>query len=273
MTRDGEPWREDPWNGRYKIPWDEPEFSRRILQEHLSQGHDLASRRTEWIDRQVAWIHANVLEEVPSRVLDLGCGPGFYAHRLAALGHECHGLDFGPASIEYAKEYAPKDARCTFVLGDVRETPLGRDYDLAMVLFGEINVFSPAECRALLAKARDSLVAGGRLLVELQKADVVRDVGHAADYAYETESGLFCDTPHHCRTENHWLEDHDVALQVFRVTERGSGAQREYRSTTQAWPADRFRGLLTDVGFPQTFRHADWPVPHDSLELWSASRG
>ena len=35
---------EDIWAGRYKIPWDEPGFSRRMLKEHLNQAHDLASR-------------------------------------------------------------------------------------------------------------------------------------------------------------------------------------------------------------------------------------
>jgi len=39
------------WHGAYKIPWDDPDFSRRMLAEHLSQEHDMASRRVEWIDR------------------------------------------------------------------------------------------------------------------------------------------------------------------------------------------------------------------------------
>lgn len=87
------------WNGTYRIPWDDPDFSRRMLAEHLSQDHDLASRRSEWIDKQVAWIHEHLLGATPSRILDLGCGPGFYSHRLATLGHDCRGIDFGPASI------------------------------------------------------------------------------------------------------------------------------------------------------------------------------
>ena len=45
------------WSGAYKIPWNDPDFSERMLAEHLSQDHDLASRRCVWIDRQVAWIH------------------------------------------------------------------------------------------------------------------------------------------------------------------------------------------------------------------------
>ena len=35
----------DPWEEGERIPWDDPVFSRRILQEHLTQEHDAASRR------------------------------------------------------------------------------------------------------------------------------------------------------------------------------------------------------------------------------------
>ena len=67
------PQAEDIWDGAYKIPWDDPDFSRRMLREHLSQDHDLASRRVEWIDKQVTWIHRELLQRRPSRILDLGC--------------------------------------------------------------------------------------------------------------------------------------------------------------------------------------------------------
>lgn len=132
----------DIWLGAYKIPWDDPDFSRRMLREHLSQEHDMASRRLTWLDRQVAWIHEHLLGGKPSSILDLGCGPGFYSHRLAARGHRCHGIDFGPASIEYAREHNPDPSHCTFALGDIRHTPFGGPYDLAMILFGEFNVFA-----------------------------------------------------------------------------------------------------------------------------------
>lgn len=37
----------------------------------------------------------------PTRILDLGCGPGLYTSRLARLGHCCVGIDFS----EYAGLY------------------------------------------------------------------------------------------------------------------------------------------------------------------------
>ncbi|MEK9676502.1 MAG: class I SAM-dependent methyltransferase, partial [Chloroflexota bacterium] len=46
----------EPWSEGEKIPWDEPEFSRRMLKYHLSQDSDAASRRTEIIDSHVEWI-------------------------------------------------------------------------------------------------------------------------------------------------------------------------------------------------------------------------
>ena len=129
------------WRGAYKIPWDEPAFSGRMLTEHLSQLHDLASRRCEWIDKQVEWIHHDLLGGRPARILDLGCGPGFYAARLTKRGHRCCGIDFGSASIDYARRHNPDQTRCTFVHGDIRTVTFGGPYDLAMILYGELNVF------------------------------------------------------------------------------------------------------------------------------------
>ena len=40
----------EPWSEGEKIPWNEPEFSERMLREHLAQKHDLTSRRLSVID-------------------------------------------------------------------------------------------------------------------------------------------------------------------------------------------------------------------------------
>ena len=72
-----------PWSEGEKIPWDDPAFSERMLREHLSQEHDAASRRFEKIDAHVDWIHHELLSGRATRILDLGCGPGLYASRLA----------------------------------------------------------------------------------------------------------------------------------------------------------------------------------------------
>ncbi len=122
----------EPWAEGGKIPWDHPEFSRRMLDEHLSQAHDAASRRAACIDRHVRWIHEHVLESGAGRVLDLGCGPGLYTERLARLGHACAGIDFSPASIAYARERAAAEGLpCTYVEQDLCKARLGEEIERA----------------------------------------------------------------------------------------------------------------------------------------------
>jgi len=258
------------WHGAYKIPWDDPDFSRRMLAEHLAQDHDLASRRADWIDRQVAWIHDDLLSRQPAHILDLGCGPGLYTARLTALGHCCRGVDFGPASIEYAQQHNPTPSRCEFVLGDVRRAEFGGPHDLAMFLFGELNVFSPTEALEILRKARASLAPEARLIVEAQTPQAVEHVGRSEPVEQQHESGLFSDRPHRCRTESRWLPEEMVAVQTFSVTEAADGRTRVYRSTTKAWADEDLIGLLEAAGFHEVSRCSAWPCNTDGLALWIA---
>ena len=132
----------EPWQEGDNIPWNEPGFSARMLKEHLSQAHDAASRRSDKIDQHVAWIHDSVLNGHPTTIVDLGCGPGLYSSRLAALGHTCTGIDFGPASVAYAIEQATaRHLACTYRLQDLRTADYGMGAGLVMMIFGELNVF------------------------------------------------------------------------------------------------------------------------------------
>lgn len=262
---------DDIWNGSYKIPWDEPKFSGRMLNEHLSQDHDLASRRLEWIDRQVQWIHDQILNGKPSTILDLGCGPGLYLHRLVRLGHRCQGIDFGPASIEYARAHNPEASRCEFVSGDIRDAAFGGPYDLAMILYGELNVFSPTDALMILRKTQASLNSRGQLIVEMQTPSAVERMGRGESSEQDSEAGLFSELPHRCRTDNQWLAEQKVAIQTFSITEASGGQKQVYRSTTKAWADDELVKLLTDAGFTNPLRSDAWPSNCDGLSLWSAT--
>lgn len=233
----------------------------------------MASRRADWIDRQVAWIHEELLEGQTATILDLGCGPGFYSHRLTMLGHRCHGIDFSPASIDYARENNPEPSRCEFALDDIRHASLDGPYDLAMVLFGELNVFSPAEALGILQNVRAHLAPRGKLILETQTPEAVENTGRVEPSQQQHESGLFSDRAYLCRTENRWLPEDKVAVQKFFITELDGGPTREFRNTTKAWTDEEFIGLLTEAGFNQPARRTDWPCNTDALQLWQADCG
>ncbi len=72
VRRDPNP---EPWAEGEKIPWDDPGFSERMLAEHLSQEHGLASRRLPLIEEHVDWLLATQLQGTDTRLLDLGPPP------------------------------------------------------------------------------------------------------------------------------------------------------------------------------------------------------
>lgn len=239
-----------PWAEGEKIPWHDAGFSQRMLKEHLSQAHDAASRRAHIIDRQVGWIHDHVLCGQASRILDLGCGPGLYTSRLARLGHKCVGIDYGPASIAYARQVAERDGlRCRYVEADVREAAYGSGYDLVMFLFGELNVFRPADAEAILGKANDALRDGGLLLLEPHTYEAVQRLGQASAFWYSADGGLFSARPHLCLQEGFWDQDQEVATERYFVVDAGTGAVTRHASSTQAYQETGYRALLTGSGF------------------------
>ena len=239
-----------PWDGGDNLPWHEREFSERMLKEHLSQAHDKASRRTEIIDQHVAWIHQSVLSGNASRILDLGCGPGLYTSRLAKRGHDCAGIDYSPASIEYARNQGDAAGlSCAYVCKDIRTAAYGNAFDLVLLISGELNVFSPKDAKTILNKAQEALVPGGILALEAHTFEAIQAIGMRPPFWYSSESGLFSSDPHLCLQEQSWHGDTSASTVRYFVVDALTNDVRTYAQTFHAYGEDGYRTLLLEAGF------------------------
>lgn len=256
----------EPWSEGDKIPWNKPGFSRRILEYHLSQEHDLASRRLKIIDKHVKWIHSYILEKKPSSILDLGCGPGFYSNRLTSLGHSCVGIDFSPASIEYAKKKAT-DANqdIEYQCEDIRTGDYGSGYDLSMMVYGEFNVFNKEDIKSILLKAFNSLDDGGVFIAEPNRFDTIKGVGETPASWYSAESGLFSPEPHLCLMENFWNNTQRTAISRYIIVDAESGEATLHASSMIVYTRDDYKRLLKDAGFNEVEFHES--LTGDTVEL------
>jgi len=239
-----------PWAEGEKIPWDDPEFSARMLEEHLSQEHNAASRRSQIIDEHVNWLHSALLPGSASRILDLGCGPGLYTSRLSRLGHSCVGIDFSPASIAYAREQAGNGGlACSYIEGDVRTSALGGKYDLVMMIHGEINVFQPVQTQSILTKARRALKDGGKLVLEVHTLEAVQAIGERGSRWNALSMGLFSTRPHLLLKECFWDDSLRVSTERYYIIDAESGEVTCHALSIQGYDVTAYRGLFTGCGF------------------------
>jgi SAM-dependent methyltransferase len=244
-----------PWSEGDNIPWNDPEFSERMLAEHLSQEHDLASRNTATIDEHIDWIASAVLDGRPGVLLDLGCGPGLCAHRLSAGGCECVGMDFSPASIRYAKEAAAADGLpCRFDLADLRNEPFGAGFDLVMMIYGQFNVFPRDHGMEILRKAHAALVPGGCLLLELQSAALIQNGGEAGPSWYSAPSGLFSDKPHLVLQENFWDAEAAASTIRFSIIDAETASVTAYALSNEAYTERELDDALLAASFGEVQR-------------------
>lgn len=101
-----------------------------------------------------------------SRILDLGCGTGLLAVRLAALGHQVTGVEPAQAMLEIARQ-REGGGRVSWILGDITALPAESRFDLVLMTGHVFQVFlEKSVTLAVLAAAKSHLLPGGRLVFE-----------------------------------------------------------------------------------------------------------
>jgi len=254
-----------PPHGAANFPWDDADFSERMLREHLDQSHGAASRPRAEIVRLVDWLWDKLSLREGSRVLDVTCGPGLYAIELARRGCTVHGLDFSPAAMRYAQQLAADAGvteRCSFELRDVLTMgmPLAR-FDAVLFLYGELATFTPDEAVGLLlrcaATLRPSLESqGGRLIVELLDFDHVDK--EDSTWWFADDSGLWGDSPFLHLGERHWYAEQNLSLEQFHIINLETGELQEYTLSDQAYATETMISMIRGAGFGHVEMYPAW---------------
>ena len=107
-------------------------------------------------------------------VLDLACGHGRIANRLATRGARVTGLDATPLFLELARaDAAERGVDVEYLEGDMRALPWSERFDAVLSWFTSYGYFDDDDNRQVLSEAQKALKSGGRLLIENNNAAAV----------------------------------------------------------------------------------------------------
>lgn len=132
-------------------------------------------------DAETAAVVERLALDAPMRVLDLACGFGRIANRLALLGHRVTGVELLPGFVEIARHTAaqvgildrPGMASVSYQQGDMRQIAYQGQFERVLMLFNSFGYFSDEENFDVLRRARRALVAGGLLGFDIGSRDGV----------------------------------------------------------------------------------------------------
>jgi SAM-dependent methyltransferase len=124
-----------------------------------------------------------LLPSPPAKILDLACGQGRHAVRLAKHGYQVIGVDTSRLFLEDARRAADElGVTLDFVESDMREIDYDRQFDAVLSFFTAWGYHVDAENQDVLERIARSLRDGGRLVLDIIHRDWLMSVYTRKDW-------------------------------------------------------------------------------------------
>ncbi|MEO1056191.1 MAG: class I SAM-dependent methyltransferase [Actinomycetota bacterium] len=199
--------------------WTDPHVSERMLALHLDGDVAMASPTTEFIDRAVAWITQRCAIDDASRVLDLGCGPGLYANRIARTGAAVVGVDFSERSIRHAERSADTNTSARYVLGNYLDVDVPGDFNLVLMAMYDFCALSPTQRQRLLRRICEWLRPDGCFVFDVYSLRALSEHDESVTYAPNLMDGFWSAEPYHGFLRTFVYEQPGVTLDKYEIIE------------------------------------------------------
>jgi SAM-dependent methyltransferase len=200
--------------------WDDEHISKSMLEAHLNQMHDGASRNLQFIEQSVRFIHNQAPSDQYPNLLDLGCGPGLYAERFTQKGYHVTGVDLSKRSINYAKSAALKNKQnIDYIEMNYLHIDFKNHFDVITLIYCDYAVLPKTERLLLLSKIKKALKPNGIFIFDVFTKNQYEHTFEKTSW-YTSETGDFWkDGPHLC-LEQHFIYEKNIRLNQYIVMDQ-----------------------------------------------------
>ena len=228
--------------------WDDPYISKSMLEAHLNQTHDGASRKNAEIEKTVCNLITSRFLKTGDRVLDLGCGPGLYSSRLCFEGMKVTGIDLSRRSIDYARAQADRDGHdIDYICADFFNIDYEGIFDAVLQVYGEICTFSDDKRDMLLILVRRALKDDGIFIFDVSTRELRMREGLKNRW-YFSEGGFWRPGRHFVLEEGFDYPENDTWLNQYIIADE-DGTVKVYRLWLHDYSLEIISRILEKNGF------------------------
>jgi SAM-dependent methyltransferase len=201
--------------------------------------HQFTPERTE---QEVDFIEAALAPAPGDSVLDLACGSGRHAIRMAQRGYRVTGVDFNPRYLELAAAEAGRaGVTVEWVARDMRALDFTARFDRVYSFFTSFGYYSDEENEEVLERIARALRPGGCLLLDMMNRDWLLTHPQQRTWSQREDGALL-------------MEEISLDLRSSRVTsrltliepDRGAGPVKQF--DLRAYTCAELTALLRRAG-------------------------
>lgn len=228
--------------------WTDEHISKKMLEFHLNENIDVASRNKNFIERSVDWITSTFGVNGSSSICDFGCGPGLYTARLAEKGAKVTGIDFSKRSINYARNTAEqKNLTIEYVNRNYLSFDTDKKYELIIMIMCDFCVLNPEERKNLLQKFHRILKPAGYVLLDVYSLNAFGKKEETAKYQVNLNNGFWSPHQYYGFQNTIKYEDQKVILDKYTIIEKNR--TRKFYNWLQYFSLESLRKEFVENNF------------------------
>jgi SAM-dependent methyltransferase len=236
--------------------WDDEHISKSMLESHLDQTTDAASRNIHFIEKSVDWISRLVSKPEHKNLLDLGCGPGLYTTRFNQQGFNVTGIDISKRSIDYAKKLALKEnLQISYLEMNYLSIDFQNQFDVITLIYCDYAVLPKTDRIKLLSKIKKALKDDGIFVFDVFSKYQYENKHEQSSWYISEASDFWKDGPHLC-LENHYIYDDNIRLNQYIIIDQNQSID-VYNIWDQFFDIEKISNELLEAGLTVSSVYAD----------------
>jgi cyclopropane fatty-acyl-phospholipid synthase-like methyltransferase len=254
--------------------WNDEHISKKMLELHLNEDVDPASRKKAFMDKSVAWIASRFNIGPDTKICDFGCGPGLYTTQFAEKGAAVTGADFSERSIRYARETAKQNnLDIDYVLQNYLEFTTDKKYNLITMIYCDLCPLSPEQRKTLLGKFYEYLEDDGSVVLDVFSLHAFEQRKEVTAYEYLQLDGFWSAEDYYGFMNTYRYEKEKVVLDKYTIIEESR--TWEVYNWLQYYSLESLREEFEESGLRITEHYSDVagaPYSSDSTEIAVVAR-
>lgn len=203
----------------------------------------------ERTDREVAGLTSLLDMHPPMTVLDLACGFGRHANRLANLGYPVTGVDYSEGFLSLARTRAQQQGvEVRYLRADMRQIAFEGEFDRVLLLFTAFGYFPHELNQQVLRNITRALKPGGQLAFDLPNRDTTLKSLQPVTLV-EVNRDLLINRSSFDTLTGRWHNQ--------RIVIRG-GVRKDKPFSIQLYNPTEITNMLADAGLAVLNIYADW---------------